>query len=177
MNRRTPPRLKSTHLVGFSLVEMAISIGIIVFVLVALLGFLPLGLKQLGESSDRFVTSSIAQDVVSDFQRYSVRPSLFRDPDRRTLSRLYDRSGVLLASSEGGAVPTVPTGLTHLSGYYLAEIELAPLASYPPDVNGDQLISASLRIQWPHNDPPSEDRTARYPIYVKLSADPAWPTP
>ncbi len=172
-----PTRLNAWNSSGFSLVEVAMAVGLIVFVLVALIGLLSLGLKQLRESSDRLVTSSIAQDVVSDLKRYTFRPSIFRDPNQRVLTRLYDASGVLLASASGGNLPTVPSGLKHLSGYYLAEIELGPLSAYPPNVNSDQLLAASVRIRWPQDQPPSEDRTARYPIFLPLSADPAWPSP
>jgi hypothetical protein len=172
--RRSP---NWTRVRGFSLVEVTLAIGIIVFVLVALIGLLSLGLRHLRESGDRFVTSAIAQDVASELQRYSIRPSFFRDPRRRSLSRLYDQSGILLASGEGGTPPSVPSGLRHLAAYYLAEIELGPLASYPPDVNSDQLLAAVLVIRWPHGEPPSEERTARYPIFLYLGADPAWPTP
>jgi hypothetical protein len=172
--RRGPDEARTD---GFTLVEITIAIGIIVFVLMALMGLLSLGMKHLRESGDRFITSAIAQDVASDLQRYSMRPSLFRDPSQRVFSRLYDQSGVLLASAQGNSTPTVPSGLRHLSAYYVAEIELGPLAAYPPDVNSDQLLAASLVIRWPYDEAPSEERTARYPIYLYLSADPAWPTP
>ena len=50
---------------AFSLVEITVAIGVIAFVLVAILGLLPIGMKSGREAIDATRTSLIAQDVVN----------------------------------------------------------------------------------------------------------------
>ncbi len=53
---------------GFSLVEVTLSIGVIAFAFVALMGLLPTGLSVFREAMDTTVTAQIAQRITSELQ-------------------------------------------------------------------------------------------------------------
>jgi uncharacterized protein (TIGR02598 family) len=54
---------------GFSLVEVAISLGIVTFSLTALLGIVPIGLAHFREAIDTTVSSQLAQRVITDAEQ------------------------------------------------------------------------------------------------------------
>lgn len=53
---------------GFSLVEVTMAMGIMSFCLVAMLGMLPVGLRQARQSSDQATAMQVLAAVRSDFQ-------------------------------------------------------------------------------------------------------------
>ena len=63
-----PSRRRST-IRAFSLIETAIALGIVAFVLVALMGMLPVGLSSFRQSIDATVCAQIIQRIVSDAEQ------------------------------------------------------------------------------------------------------------
>jgi len=59
---------RSTTVSGFSLIEVALAIGVVAFAFVALLGMLPFGLSNLRKAMDVSIAAQIEQRVVSDVQ-------------------------------------------------------------------------------------------------------------
>lgn len=60
--------LKRKQRQGFSLVEVVLAMGILVFCLVALLGLIPMGLQSFRSAMTMTVEAQIAQSVSSDIQ-------------------------------------------------------------------------------------------------------------
>ncbi|MDR1191321.1 MAG: Verru_Chthon cassette protein B [Verrucomicrobiales bacterium] len=61
-------KIKRKHNRAFSLVEMAIAMGIVGFAMVALLGLLPAGLRVARDTMDLTVRSQIVQLISNDLQ-------------------------------------------------------------------------------------------------------------
>jgi uncharacterized protein (TIGR02598 family) len=62
-------RLRRANAAGFSLVEVALAVGIAGFALVSLLGLLPIGLNTFRTAMDTSVCAQIAQRVFNDAQQ------------------------------------------------------------------------------------------------------------
>lgn len=63
------PRFTTLRRNGFSLVEVAMSLGIVAFAFTALLGMLPLGLNMFRDAVETSVTSRIFERVSGDVQQ------------------------------------------------------------------------------------------------------------
>lgn len=71
MNKKTnecPPARKLSAKAGFSLVEVTMALGLMSFCLVAMLGMLPVGLKQARLSTDQVGAMQVLAAVQNDFQ-------------------------------------------------------------------------------------------------------------
>lgn len=66
---RAADRRKSFRTKGFSLVEIALALGIMAFALVAIFGLMPLGMTTFKKAMDLSVGSQIAQRVIGDAQQ------------------------------------------------------------------------------------------------------------
>ena len=68
MKPSPPPRIRSDR-DGFSLVEIALAVGIVAFAFVGLMGLLPVGLAHFRTAIDASVGSQIFQRVVTDLEQ------------------------------------------------------------------------------------------------------------
>lgn len=162
---------------GFSLVEVAIALGIVSFVLIALIGLLPIGLKHLQESEEAMASNLIFKDVNARVQRLSSRPSEFRDPANRDFVFVYDASGLLLARANGLTEGAPPPGLTHLAPRYIARVRVGNLANYPSHVSSDQMLGARIELfsATRIGADGDEEKLAERGLYLPMLADAAWP--
>jgi uncharacterized protein (TIGR02598 family) len=64
-----PPSPRRGRISGFSLVEVAIAVGILAVALVALLGLLPSGMSNFRTAMDTSVTAQIAQRLMHDMEQ------------------------------------------------------------------------------------------------------------
>lgn len=69
MKPTTPPSLRVRRRNGFSLVEVAMALGIVAFAFTALLGMLPLGLSMFRDAMETSVTTRIFERVGGDLQQ------------------------------------------------------------------------------------------------------------
>jgi uncharacterized protein (TIGR02598 family) len=53
---------------AFSLVELAIAVGIVTYSMLAILGVLSVGLRTMNDSSTQYGTTTIAQQIISELQ-------------------------------------------------------------------------------------------------------------
>lgn len=67
--RRKFALLPRERAAGFSLVEVALSLGIISFAFVGIVGLLPIGLNVSWQASDATVRAQIVQEVISEVQQ------------------------------------------------------------------------------------------------------------
>lgn len=67
MTLSTP--LSRQRAAGFTLVEVALSIGLVAFALVGILGLMPIGLSNFREAMDASVSSMIVQKIASEVQQ------------------------------------------------------------------------------------------------------------
>lgn len=79
--QRTSLRRRQSGTAGFTLVEVALAIGIVAFAFVTLLALLPAGNTAFRRSIDMVVCSQIAQRVISEAQQADFRTLIdIRDP-------------------------------------------------------------------------------------------------
>ncbi len=106
---------------AFTLVEMALALGIVSFALVALLGMLPIGLQASRAAGDLTVTTEITHRLVG----------------------MIEQAGYSKCSSD----PTIPNSSTLESSFYYFDAGGAPLvpasAGVPP---ADALFSANIVV-------------------------------
>jgi len=86
---------------GFSLVEVAMAIGILGFVMVTLIGLLPAGLSSFKQAMGNTIESQIVQNVSNDLllSNFSVLATYAQSPTPQTY--YYDNEGTQLPSSTG----------------------------------------------------------------------------
>lgn len=117
-------RLRRVRAAGFSLVEVALAVGIAGFALVSLLGLLPIGLNTFRTAMDTSVCAQIAQRVFNDAQQAdfavlinekdnAAKPAgyTFRAPGRalgddgtKTPVRFFDDQGVEVIPKNAGSL-------------------------------------------------------------------------
>ena len=113
---RFPFRRRSPGSPGFSLVEVALALGLVSFAFVSLLGMLPSGLNTFQSAIDTAVGAQIIQRVVGDAQQTDFealveqQPAAFRKP-----VRFFDDQGNELPGA-AGAIYHVNTRVTPVSG-------------------------------------------------------------
>lgn len=106
---------------GFSLVEVVLALGILVFCLVALLGLIPSGLQSFRAAMTLTVESQIAQSISGDLQLTdftNLKTMLATDVERH-----YDDQGIEV---ESGSPLTVYTATISLN-------DLVSPANLPPE--------------------------------------------
>lgn len=90
---------------AFSLVEVAISLGIVAFGLTAILGLMPLGFTQFREAMDVTITSQIASVVSSDMKQASFDQLV--DPSAVFPPRYFNDQGVEVDAEKDGIYTAV----------------------------------------------------------------------
>jgi uncharacterized protein (TIGR02598 family) len=99
----------SKNKAGFSLVEIALAIGIVAFGIVAVFGLLPLGMNIFRQSTDTTVGSQIFQQIVSEAQETDF-DQLIKDKTNSPISaggtgvktiRYFDNQGNELKAAAG----------------------------------------------------------------------------
>lgn len=113
MNRIRPFRNRKRS--GFSLIEVTLALGLLVFALVAIISLLPVALKSSSESERETQATLIAQNIFSDLASgYSPTNTFItigedlREPAGRTLVNLADDSDYCVLYTVQGK----PLGLT-----------------------------------------------------------------
>lgn len=131
-----PPGRMRSRKAGFSLVEVTMALGLMSFCLVAMLGLLPVGLKQARLSTDQVAAMQVLAAVRSDFQymtngmtqEYKIEPGaaekrFFVDSSLKYTDRQSDalyRVDYAVASPAGSQAP-----LMHL---FISRVSSGPLA-------------------------------------------------
>lgn len=83
---------------AFTLIEVTLSIGIVAFAFVAMMGMLPVGLSAYNNAVDATIEAQIAQKLFSEAQQIK-----FEDLDSISGGRFYDEEGGLI--NEGQTWP------------------------------------------------------------------------
>lgn len=65
----TPLRFRKGKAAGFTLIEVAIAVGILAVALVSLLGLMPVGMTNFRKAMDTSITAQIAQRILLDLQQ------------------------------------------------------------------------------------------------------------
>lgn len=103
-----PAKLRHSDLVGFSLIETVLAVGVVAFALVALLALLPAGLANFRTAIDTSVASQIFQQVVTDVEQADLDTLLARAETRTAAfyvlpTRYFDEQGnEVIAGGDGG---------------------------------------------------------------------------
>ncbi len=137
---------------GFSLVEVAIALGIAAFCLVALLGLLPLGLNSTRAASEETLAMNIATAVIADLK--SVPNLSGTSSSSPQVSKLYQLSLPLPGAS---SVPTpflvTETGKITTAANNDARYLVTMTMTAPPNnlsvSNQLQPTLVNIRISWP----------------------------
>jgi len=136
---------------AFTLVEVAIAVGILAVALVALLGLMPAGMTNFRKAMDTSTTAQIAQRILLDMQQADFDQLIdtahatgqespyytFTAPTRgSTQFRYFDEQGGELITSDGITLsPAQKTALV-----YQVNVRIMPTASEP--VNANAIIGA-----------------------------------
>jgi uncharacterized protein (TIGR02598 family) len=131
---------------GFSLVEVALALGITAFCLTSILGLLPVGLTINQTSAEQTASANIARTIISDF-RTAVSGSLTTSPFYQfDLSNISTTPQTLYFSADGspsGAVGDSATTTGTVARYRAA------VAFITPSYNANRTTCVRLVISWP----------------------------
>ena len=105
---------------AFTLVEVALALGVIAFALVAVVGMIPTALQSARDAVDLTRTSMIAQDAA---MRLPTLPFTAGTPGA-TITWYYDQNGHYLTIDTTAASP-------YASGFYRVDVVRGSLNSYP----------------------------------------------
>jgi len=142
-----PPRSRT---LGFSLVEVALAIGIVAFAFVALLSLLPAGLTTFRRALDTSICSQISQRIVGeaqqvDFDVLTDRNNLPASSDNREFSFRMRRPGtmdVLLRYFDEQGNEIIPASPNRLSPdetlrvIYAVNVRVIPRVTLPTGSQG-----------------------------------------
>jgi len=103
---------------GFSLIEIAIALGILAFALIPVLGLMPIGLTTLRDTVDTTVSARIAQTVVNQAQQADYN-SL---PVTGGTTYYFDEQGDLIPNSTGA----LSTGALYKASLQIGEPTAIP---------------------------------------------------
>ena len=133
---------------AFSLVEVALALGIIAFALVAVVGMIPTGLQASRDAVDFTRTSMIAQDAAMRLPTMAYTSGA----PGATAAWFYDQNGHYLAVDPAAAS-------AYAGAFYRVDVARGALNSYPPNTNpanadpsntySTQLLAATATITWP----------------------------
>ncbi len=135
LHSSTPRR---TH--GFTLVEIAIAIGILAVALVALMGMLPAGMSNFRKAMDTSVTAQIAQKILQDMEEAEFDEvidvnSLPKDPAEPTS---YCKPHFSFRAPAVNKPATTATGQTQVRFFTDQAVEVFPPSPQPyayPDLS------------------------------------------
>lgn len=173
MSTRLFPRSRN----AFSLVEVALAVGIISFALVAVLGLLGVGINASRDSSDDTKIAFIMQDVSARVRAEASSLTLATNPTSLDLtwdstygSNLnytilgntfppVDSSGQPGASASAyytadGQFVKQSTATAPTTNFYKASIYIRPLSSYPPPMvvttgGPYPFLAVTVKVGWP----------------------------
>jgi uncharacterized protein (TIGR02598 family) len=132
---------------GFSLVEVAVSMGIVAFCLVMLLGLLPGGINSNQSSFDQTAVASVAREIVTDLratQQSAASPYYqIPFPATGTSYTFFLREDGSPASSTGSPALNVDADATQKPSYR------ATVSFHPPAAGQRAASTASVLITWP----------------------------
>lgn len=130
------PRYTSS---GFSLVEVIVAMGIAAFCLVAMIGLIPTGLKQVKISSEQTVATAILAAVASDIRNTptGTANSLIYGVELPTIGGNFSSTDRIIYLNEDGSVGSRPTARYALQ------------SSLASSNNVSSLVSGNIVIWWP----------------------------
>ncbi|MEO6788841.1 MAG: Verru_Chthon cassette protein B [Chthoniobacteraceae bacterium] len=161
----TPPpsSVRQRKASGFTLIEVAIAVGILAVALVALLGLLPGGMTNFRKAMDTSITAQIAQRILLDMQQADFAQVIdapagtdsipvgytFTAPTRASQQfRYFDEQGGELIPPNNG---TTLTATQKLALVYQVNIRVMPTASLPADGNAVKEDVAQVTVQVARN--------------------------
>jgi uncharacterized protein (TIGR02598 family) len=124
---------KENRISAFSLVEVAMSLGIVAFAFTALMGMLPIGLTLFRNAADTSVTTRIVQKVSGDLQQ----------ADFDTIKNAEDE--ILYFNEQGSSLPSADGAI------YWARVNVFPDADLPGSAGAGTSDLARVVIQVVHN--------------------------
>lgn len=124
---------------AFSLIEVTIAVGIVAFVLVAILGLVPVGMQAAREAMDDTRTSLIAQDA-AHWAQALLRAAGTPPASPQAVTRWYDEQGHRRPD---------PAAWPDAKAFYRVDVRYGPLAAYPAHVDAASLQAATVSIAWP----------------------------
>jgi uncharacterized protein (TIGR02598 family) len=162
--KRPPSHSNQGNASGFTLIEVAIAVGILAVALVALLGLLPGGMNTFRRAMDTSITAQIAQRILLDIQQAdfdqvidapatgidNVSPYYtFTAPTRGSRQfRYFDEQGVeLIPPGNGNAL----SAAQKISVVYQVNIRIMPTASLPAKADTIKGAVALVTVQVARN--------------------------
>lgn len=107
--KTSPPGSKKTTARGFSLVEVAIALGVMSFACSVIVNMLPICLGIFHQATENTVESQIVQSIANDLQNDSFSSINNSALISSGTNYYYDNEGALLSSSAGNTYQAVVT--------------------------------------------------------------------
>jgi len=150
---------------AFSLVELALALGIVSFAFVGIFGLIPTGLNTFHQAMDTSIGSQIAQRVISDVQQTdfdklvqsgSAQPSLL--PFTYSNTRYFDNQGNEVVPANPGSLNTQE----QLKIVYWVNTVVTPAPKIPTAANYTCLKTVTIQVaNNPGNQSPLTDTTTK----------------
>ena len=149
MNKRNGLASNSWSKSGFSLVEVAVALGITGFALIAILGLLIANVQTGMGAKEETVTADMVQDVLGDLKTQKTFAALQSHLGPSAYTYYFDADGNLLSPANPNAVPT--------GAFYMCATDLkvaVPPASgvaapWPSNTPRPPLITVTMTFSWP----------------------------
>ncbi|HEX4085402.1 MAG TPA: hypothetical protein VHY22_10860 [Chthoniobacteraceae bacterium] len=151
-------RAPSRRLLGFSLVEVTLALGVAGFCLVVVMGLLPLGLNSDQASIEQTLAASVASQIYSDLRLTSKSPGSLSPryqlaiPAATTSSTTTVTTQILKVTADGGPVDSSMQDSTVRFLVYVY-LEVPPLpGSMPAQAAGAPpglATTARILVTWP----------------------------
>ena len=144
---------------GLSLVEVTLSIGIVGFALLAILGLVPVGQKSGGDAIDATRTSFICQDAQNRV-RARVDYAMFAAAADVPLTLYYDRDGMFVGSTASSRALYRVDAMIH--GDWGS-------GAVPPTLEPSVLRPVTMQLRWPvaANGSPIGANVMHFPSFVR----------
>lgn len=156
---------------GFSLVEVVLSLGIISFAIVAILGLFPVAMNSAKDSRQDTHSAFVVQSVLGQIKSLSASNATIQNgtnfSDTQSINLvtpasyyvIYDEYGLPVAR---GSAAIYTSGGGPASGVYQAEIAVVPEAA--PNVG---LSKVTINIGYPSTAPAVRRKTGTFVTYLR----------
>lgn len=146
---------------GFTLVEVAMAIGIVSFCVLAILGLLPVGLSTLQDSACQQGTADVSKQISSQLQQISFNPTnAFNIQNLANTTNFYTRDGI----------PTNNTAAYFRASFTVGAASLNNSTVSTFDTNSGQSVTVTL--SYPANAPAAGQKSNIFAIFAaKQSSD------
>jgi hypothetical protein len=153
---------------GFSLVEVALALGIVVFAGFSLVGLLALGLKNSGDSKQQLEAATIAEAICSTRRAAPTLNLASTQPNfplpALNVTTTQSNFSMPLYLTRNGTTTTLAKGDARFGLFY----QIIPPASYVPSISPG-VATVYLCLYWPAGVAPATPNISHFEVTTTIS--------